>query len=383
MNSLGTEALWSKEIAPPPSIGSYSPSDVIFLLKDISAVSLERSTEERERAIQSGVHYSEMLPSEQLPGPEYMELYRETLSRTADKVAYAAAVAAEWLIRRCGTDLVLVSLARGGTPAGILMKRYISYRYHLDVPHYSISILRGRGIDENALLYIRQRHGEEAKLQFVDGWTGKGAIRKVLTEACSTFSGKYGVPLDDSLTVLADPGHCAEGYGTREDFLVPSACLNATVSGLISRTVLRSDCIGPDEFHGAKFYSEWLEHDESNAFLDTVSACFPVVSEQAVQEAEARLISPPEVTWRGLDDVRSIQEKFGIGNPHFVKPGVGEATRVLLRRVPWKLLVDRLDNPNVRHLLLLAEERNVPVEVFPGMAYSCCGIIKPLKGDDE
>ena len=41
--------------------GSYSPDDVVFLLKDLSDTSLERSLDEREEAIQGGVHYSEML----------------------------------------------------------------------------------------------------------------------------------------------------------------------------------------------------------------------------------------------------------------------------------------------------------------------------------
>ena len=47
------------------------------------------------------------------------------------------------------------------------------------------------------------------------------------------------------LAVLADPGVCAPILGTRDDFLIPSACLNSTVSGLVSRTVLRDDLIGP------------------------------------------------------------------------------------------------------------------------------------------
>ena len=45
------------------------------------------------------------------------------------------------------------------------------------------------------------------------------------------------------MAVLADPGYCTSIYGTREDFLIPSACLNATVSGLISRTVLNDTYI--------------------------------------------------------------------------------------------------------------------------------------------
>ncbi|MBW7461423.1 hypothetical protein K0U00_45945, partial [Paenibacillus sepulcri] len=192
------------------------------------------------------------------PTAEYIELFHRTLTESAGKVALAAAVVAERIVLKRGLKGVLVSLARAGTPIGILIKRYIAYRYGADMPHYSISIIRGKGIDENAVLYMLQQHGLDSYLQFVDGWTGKGAIRQVLTQASNDFAEKYGYRLDDDLAVLADPGFCCETYGTREDFLIPSACLNSTVSGLMSRTVLRDDLIGPDEFHGAKFYREWL-----------------------------------------------------------------------------------------------------------------------------
>ena len=68
-------------------------------------------------------------------------------------------------------------------------------------------------------------------------------------------------------------------YGTREDFLIPSACLNSTVSGLISRTVLRADLVGPHDFHGAKFYRELAGADVSVDFLDTVAARFDEVAD--------------------------------------------------------------------------------------------------------
>lgn len=41
-------------------MGSYPEQDVTFLLKDLSSIEMEKSTEERERSIQSGAHYSEM-----------------------------------------------------------------------------------------------------------------------------------------------------------------------------------------------------------------------------------------------------------------------------------------------------------------------------------
>ncbi|GGD87188.1 cysteine protease StiP family protein [Paenibacillus nasutitermitis] len=383
MKKTVTSDMNQTRIAPPEPMGSYSLSDVIFLLKDLSGVQLERPTEDREEAIQSGVHYSEMLPVEYQPSAEYIALFHSTLQESAEKVALAAAVAAERIVHKRGLKGVLVSLARAGTPIGILIKRYIALRYGADLPHYSISIIRGKGIDENAVLYMLQQHGLDSYLQFVDGWTGKGAIRQVLVQASEDFQRKYGYRLDDDLAVLADPGFCSETYGTREDFLIPSACLNSTVSGLMSRTVLRDDLIGEGEFHGAKFYREWLADDLSNLFVDTVSAFFPAVAEAAFRKAASTAEQPPEASWKGIADIRAIQQSFGIEDVNLVKPGVGETTRVLLRRVPWKILVDRMDNPNLRHIMLLAEDRGVPVEVYPGLTYSCCGIIKPLKGGQE
>ncbi|MFB6364984.1 cysteine protease StiP family protein [Paenibacillus elgii] len=374
----------ASSIASPKPLGSYNSEDVIFLLKDLSEIHLEKGTEDREEAIQAGTHYSEMLPVEYQPTREYIHLFHETLAVTARKVAFAAAVTAEQIAAKRGRNIMLASLARAGTPIGILLKRYFKAIHQYTLPHYSISIIRGKGIDENAVIYMLNQHpGYE--IQFVDGWTGKGAIRKVLTDATKTILAKYGISLNDDLAVLADPGQCSSTFGTREDFLIPSACLNSTVSGLMSRTVLRDDLIGPHDFHGAKFYKEWLSDDLSNHFIDTVSAYFQEVAGEAQLVANQLLSdsSKTEETWKGLNDIKRIQLDFGIPDLNLVKPGVGETTRVLLRRVPWKILIDRWDNPNLRHILLLAADRNVPVEVYPNLTYSCCGIIKPLKGGGE
>ncbi|GAB6992096.1 cysteine protease StiP family protein [Paenibacillus pini] len=374
----------SRPLPNPAAVGSYRKEDVVFLLKDLSDVALEKGTEDREEAIQSGTHYSEMLPVEYQPTADYIRLFHETLEETAGKVALSAGIVAELVVKKRGFDIVLASLARAGTPIGILMKRYILQKYEVDLPHYSVSIIRGKGIDVNAIRYMHHNH-PEASIQFVDGWTGKGAIRKVLIEAAVTMKEQYGIELDDDLAVLADPGWCSDTFGTREDFLIPSACLNSTVSGLMSRTVLRDDLIGPDDFHGAKYYKEWLTDDVSNVFVDKVSEYFPSVFSEAEEEAE-RLYNNAEltaVTWKGMQDIQRIQEDYGIADVNLIKPGVGETTRVLLRRVPWKILVDRLDNPNLKHILLLAGDKQVPVEVYPELTYSCCGLIKPLKSGEQ
>ena len=51
-----------------------------------------------------------------------------------------------------------------------------------------------------------------------------------------------------------------------EDILIPSSCLNAVVTGLISRTFLRPDLIGADDFHGAVYYRELEDDDLSEVF---------------------------------------------------------------------------------------------------------------------
>lgn len=363
-------------VMQPDKMGSYSSEDVVFLLRDISNIKLELTNEKRERLIQSGTHYSEMLPVEYHPSDAYMALFYKTLDDYAQRIAIAVGIVAEQIVARQGLEhLVLVSLARAGTPIGILIKRYIKMRYNVGVPHYTISILRGRGIDETAIRYIFSEH-PLAAIQFIDGWTGKGAITKELQQSCELFNANNVQQLDSTLAVLADPGHCTSIYGTREDFLIPSACLNSTVSGLVSRTVLNLQFMQEHDFHGAKYYKELEDVDVSNVYIDRVSACFKQVQHDVRQQISEQSQSP--VTWQGLKSVQAIQQDLGITNIHFVKPGVGETTRVLLRRIPWKILINPKYMNELEHILLLAKEKNVPIEEYPNMSYACCGLIKEV-----
>ena len=347
--------------------GSYPADDVTFLLKDLTGLMEESSLEERERAMQGGGHYSERLPIEYEPTARYTELFHASLAATAPRVALLTAVTAGRILATHGDEVVLVSLARAGTPVGVLLRRYLASTHGLEPPHYSVSIIRGRGLDENAIAFIRECH-RGRPIQFVDGWSGKGAIQRELTAACRRLG------LDDRMAVLADPGECTTIWGTRDDVLIPSACLNATVSGLVSRTVL-NHLIGPADFHGAKFYGHLAEVDVSNLFVDTVAARFTSMPALGGPFAPADTAPP---SWAGWDAVRRIAALHGLDDLNLVKPGVGEATRVLLRRRPWKVLVrpDRIGE--LEHILVLADERHVAVEEFPDMTYSCCGLIAPL-----
>ncbi|MFC7571687.1 cysteine protease StiP domain-containing protein [Klenkia terrae] len=164
-------------------------------------------------------------------------------------------------------------------------------------------------------------------------------------------------------------------FGTREDFLIPSACLNSTVSGLVSRTVLRADLVPPGGYHGAKFYRELAPQDVSGRFLDTVSDCFAAVVDDVARTLAVPVDRTP--TWAGWTAVEEVAAGFGITDLNLVKPGVGETTRVLLRRVPWKVLVRPDRTAELAHVLHLARDRGVEVETREGMPFSCIGVIRP------
>ena len=347
---------------------SYDPDDVTLLLKDITGLTEPLPAEIREARIQKGAHYCEMLPLEYKPSEQYLAAYRSALQHYAESTARATGFLAEKLYRKKGRDLVIVSLARAGIPVGILIKRYLNRKYGISCPHYAISIIRGRGIDRNAVAFILKRHDPQA-LQFIDGWIGKGAILTQLREALSDYP-----ELDAELGVISDPANLTELCGTHEDILIPSSCLNATVTGLISRTFLRSDIIGPHDFHGAAFYENLRAEDLSRDYLSRIERFFDF---GACPPAAGGETGRP-----GLETARLIAETYGVTDINFIKPGIGEATRVLLRRIPWRIIVNPryASSPELLHIRELAREKNVPWEdsLVDLGNYKVAGIIKKL-----
>ena len=275
---------------------SYSEEDVILLLKDITGLVSPQSTEEREKLIQSGKHYSEMLPIEYVPTEKYMKVYYEALESYSKTVAEAVGKLSDKIIENKGREVVLVSLARAGIPIGILVKRYIRYKYSIDVPHYSISIIRGRGIDDNAMKFLLGKYRPE-QLLFVDGWIGKGAILNELKKDIEAYKG-----VSSDIAVIADPANVTELCGTHEDILIPSSCLNSTVSGLVSRTFLRSDIIGKDDFHGAVYYGELADSDLSYDFINAIEKEF------SMENNDDGIV----IEGQGIDEVREIGKVFGV-----------------------------------------------------------------------
>ena len=347
---------------------SYSLDDVTILLQDLKGKVPVLDTKEREKLNQSGVHYSEMLPVEYVPSNEYLKVYKNALKSQGKQTAQAVINLAHKILNtKVSKEIVLVSLARAGTPVGILLKRYLSKYCNCKIAHYTISIIRGKGIDIAAMNYILSKH-DAKNIVFVDGWVGKGAINRVLAEAVAKLNV---ADLSPKLAVLSDPAYETNLCGTRDDFLIPSACLNSTVSGLISRTV-KLKGMTDTEYHGAIYYVENKEHDLSNAFLDEIESYFRDLKPDNTD-------AQPTTTSKGIDEVKKIASEFNINDINKIKPGVGETIRVLLRRVPDVILIKPNANPKfIEPIIRLAKEKNVPIKEYPLTGYNTCGIIKDV-----
>jgi hypothetical protein len=357
--------------------GSYLPGDVCFLLKQVSLAPTDVAT--KERLIQSGrAHYSTMLSAEHPPGAAYLELFHESLRRNGDRLARDVAALAHTLARGAGGEVVLASLARAGTPVGVLLVRALR-AMGIQSTHYSLSIIRDRGIDSVALDHILERH-QAADVVFVDGWTGKGSIAGELESSIAEYNQTRGTHLTPKMAVVVDLAGVADIAATAEDYLIPSSVLNAVVSGLVSRTLLNEELVRPGDFHACVYYADLAPHDLSRHFVDFLSplvkghlAVSSPVDWGAARRAELRAASANFVSWVG--------KEFHVAHRHRIKPGIGESTRALLRRVPDRLLIADPTAQDLLHLVLLARQKQVPVHHVPDLPYRATAIIREVRDD--
>lgn len=354
--------------------GSYSLNDCQFLLKPLSMDSV--SIADKESRIQSGInHYSEMLAPEVPPSPVYLTLFRELTVRHAQRIGEDIVSLAAHLLNSRRLPLTIVSLARAGTPIGALLARALRTLGAQHVRHYSISIIRDRGIDVNALWYILgSDHRPATGVVFVDGWTAKGVITRELRAAVAKWNRANQQQLDTRLYVLTDIGGTADVAASYEDYAIPSGILNATVSGLVSRSILNTQ-IGTKDFHGCVFYKDFAPWDQSTWFLDQIAAAFAVVSPRPINPAERKDRANATAKW-----LKQCLLVHRLRDINLIKPGVAEATRVLLRRVPQCLIVRDTREPDLNHLLQLAHERGVRIEIDPTLPFLAAAVIQSLRG---
>lgn len=358
-----------------PILGSYSEKDCKFLMQEIETEYV--SIEEKERRIQSGEsHYSEMINKESAPSDSYMALFNEMVDKYDTRLANeVVSLAAKIIAMRSEsglehTPVVLVSLARAGTPIGVLVNRAIEFLGFASV-HYSISIIRDKGIDEVALKYLTDRYKNES-IVFIDGWTAKGVITRELQKSVVDFNGKNNTTVKPELFVIADIGGTATVCSTQEDYAIPSSILNSTVSGLVSRTICSEKTSGG--FHGCVKYTHLADHDISNDFIERIASNFSMdfASENATyQSCELRRA-------RTENFVNELMASNDIAHINMIKPGIAEATRILLRRVPDYIMVTDINNADVAHLIKLAAERNVSIIENANMPFLACAVIKKV-----
>ncbi|MBP2449531.1 cysteine protease StiP domain-containing protein [Rhizobium leguminosarum] len=347
-----------------PFPGSYAATDVLFLLKKVVMDTTDVSV--KEVYIQSGRrHYSEMISVERFPDEGYMRLFSEAMAAGARRMGIEVVSLARAISAGVEGPITLASLVRAGVPLGVLLNRALKALGH-DVAHFGVSIIRDKGIDGNAMRYILERRPIEG-LVFVDGWTGKGAISTELEQSFKAYSDEK-----VRLVVLADPAGRSWLAASGEDWLIPSGILGSTVSGLISRSILNADVVGPEDFHACVQWAHLEPHDISRRFVDTVwRYC------EAALEAAA--VYPAASVWTDGDRslhstnakqaVEFVRARNNVTNVNRIKPGIAEATRAVLRRVPEMVFVTSEDDKDLSPLMHLIRETNIPYTVAPKAIY--------------
>ena len=358
-----------------PFHGSYRPEQVTFLLKPIELAPIA-DTAAKEALIQSGQkHYSEMISPEYPPSDAYLALFRDACAQNDARLAADCLRLAALIAAKHRAPPALVSLARAGTPVGVILRDILARHYRAPVAHYSISIIRDRGIDQNALRHILARHAAES-LVFIDGWTGKGVIARELDRAIAAYNRAHGTAIDPGLYVLADLSGTATCATSSDDYLIPTALLNATISGLISRSILNEQ-IAADDYHGCVYYRDLAPHDLSQTFADRIST----LADGELPSAAPADTAQAAITAQNL--LADIRARYGISNDNLIKPGIGEATRVLLRRHPERLILRDPAAAATAHLVQLAAEKQTRIEHRPDLPYHAVALIRahrPTKG---
>jgi len=354
--------------------GSYSRDDCIFLLKELDLELL--SVDEKEKRLQAGVHYSEMVSIENPPSAEYTRLFLKMLDKYKQRLAQEiAALAAHIHQHYAQQQITLLSLARAGTPIGILLHRTLKYKFLRDSQHYSISIIRDKGLDTAAIRHVLQQNRSPSSILFVDGWTAKGVITRELKQSVADWNKANPEQLNDTLCVISDIGGTADIVATSDDYVIPSGIMNSTVSGLVSRTV-RTRHATADQFHGCMIYHHLASVDYSNLFIDQIYELINTTQPNNLPHYDKTLQHQQAQAY-----VQYLQKHYEILDINKIKPGIAEATRVMLRRIPRLLLLKNLHLEDIQHLKILAQEKNIPIHVDPNMPFNATALIKELEGE--
>lgn len=347
-------------IQPDDKLGTYADNDIQFLLKPLTeneVQQLYKAPADKEALIQQGVlHYSQMLSRENKPDERYLSIFHTALERYGERMGQDIAQLSVDLAERVSGPVTLLSLVRAGVPIGVLLHRALGLLGRQS-SHYGISIIRDKGIDLNAMNHVLQHHDAQGVV-FVDGWTGKGAISDELESSMATHA-ELGI--EPRMVTLADPAGRAWLSASSEDWLIPSGILGSTVSGLISRSVLQETHKHSNEFHATAQLHELAPYDLSREFVDTIHqhvvAALPHTHKRSQPPSNDK-----NTAARASAVIRQIADEFSIDNMNRIKPGIAEATRAVLRRLPERVLVSSVQDDDLAALVHLAKQGGVSIE---------------------
>ena len=350
--------------------GTLGDDNCIYLLKDLKGLKTPASPAEKREKLQKGIPGHLVLAEDPPVSAEENQLFMDLVEDNKKEIAKYVGILSESIYAHKGELPVLVSLARGGIAYGALCRRYFRKYYHADVPHYAISIVRNSGIDENALDYIVNKHGD-IPIQFVDGWTGSGFIGRQLKKYIALYNQKHSTQIDSTLAVLADTSHISQISGTREDILLPDCCLNATVCGLMSGIYAGEDVIGKEDFHGAVLFEQLQGTDFSRYYLESISS--------SLQKQECKTECVFDEYGKKMSEKLSVE--LGISDKKKIRLGIGESTRAVFRSRISMILVKQPDDPKLKYLRRLSVDKNILIKEHDTGLYSCVAIIDDTNGD--
>ena len=147
----------------------------------------------------------------------------------------------------------------------------------------------------------------------------------------------------------------------------------------MSRSVYDPATARPADFHGCLYYNQFAGHDLSQYFITAILARVDSIWPVLRGQFETHPAYRQQLQAISLQFLHWVAEQYGITRLNYIKPGIGEATRVLLRREAQLLLLQNLDCVATLHLRWLAESKAIPIAVFNDLPYRAVALIKEIE----
>jgi hypothetical protein len=134
---------------------------------------------------------------------------------------------------------------------------------------------------------------------------GRGSRHRQFPSPAATAVVSFGRDPRRILAVLADPANVTDLCGTHQDIPIASCYLNATVCGLMSRTILRPG-MEKRGFHGVAFYEELRGEDRTYEFINKIESLMNF----SARSREEKNFDPERLN--GLEEAHRVAKAFGV-----------------------------------------------------------------------